>query len=248
MRTAFLIPAGLAALALGACTPPHVRHSWGALTPVSRLECPTSQGQLSLKTASKDGTSCAYMGDDGAQVDVNLVPAPNGPDVVLANTETDLRALLPPPPPEPDTPPAESSAPASDPHAKNVNIRLPGINIHAGDEKANISIGSLHIDADDSTDTVHMRGGHGGRGRGQFTIDASHGGAVIRAEGGGRDVRSTLILASDQTGPQGWHVVGYEARGPRSGPLVVATVRSKSDEHDATFADVKALVRRSAGA
>lgn len=259
MKTAVLVLAGLAALGLAACTPPYARHDrWGSgLKSVAKLDCPTSQGDLSLKSAASDGRSCVYAGEDGSDVRLTLVSTPDGPDAVLSKTEADLKALLPSPPavdvdaktPPKPTEPVETVTPSTSPDGKekNVNIRLPGIVIHAGDEKANISVGGLHIDADDSTDTVHVRGGRSMGHNGQFTVDADHNGAVIRAKGGGPDVRATLILASDQTGAQGWHVVGYEARGPRAGPLVLATVKSRSNQHDSVFEDVKSLVRRSAG-
>ncbi len=256
MKTAILVVTATSALALAACAPPYARHPpWAVhLRPIAKLDCPASQGALTRTSQSPDGKACAYAGDNGAQVQMTLVDTPNGPDAALASTEADLKTLLPPPPAsdapkdvesESDTPPAPPPRPG-DHKSDNVNIRLPGIMIHAGDEKANISIGGLHIDADDATNTVHMQSGHGFGHRGQFTIDANHGGAVIRATGGGPDVHATLILASDQTGPQGWHVVGYEALGPRSGPIVVATVKSKSDDHDTVFEDVKSLVRKSA--
>jgi len=181
-----------------------------------------------------------------------LIKVSTDPDSALESVETELKTLAPPPAPRPEPPatPEPPSAPtrSAEEDPKNVNIALPGVSIHAGEDKANISVGGLHIDADGESDSVHMQGGHGPFDRhGRFTVDANDGGAIIRSRAGGRDVRASLILASDHPGPQGWKVVGYEARGPRSGPLVVATVKIKSDEHDDVFKDAKALVQRSAG-
>ena len=62
-----------------------------------------------------------------------------------------------------------------------MNISLPGIQIHANDDKANIRVAGIHIDADDRTDSAHISGGHGFMGhRGQFTIDANDSGAIIQ--------------------------------------------------------------------
>jgi hypothetical protein len=61
-------------------------------------------------------------------------------------------------------------------------------------------------------------------------------------------VRATLILASDKA-TSGYRVVGYEARGPKGGPLAVAVVKAKGrdgSDHD-IFEDMKTLVRRNVG-
>ncbi len=256
MKPAIMAVAGGMALLAAACTPPYAGRGWRTpLKPVSRLECPESKGGLTRVSAAPDGQSCAYSGEDGAQVTLSLVKVSGDPDSALDPIEADLKTLAPPPapkPPEPPEPPDpdQTSAPtrSADDHPKNVNITLPGIRIHAGEDKANIRVGGLNIDADGENDAVHMHGDHGPFGRrGQFSMDASDGGAIIRTRGGGRDVSSSLILASDHAGPAGWRVVGYEARGPRSGPLVVAKVMIKSDDHDDVFKDAKALVRASAG-
>ena len=57
----------------------------------------------------------------------------------------------------------------------------------------------------------------------------------------------TWMVATDAPGPAGWRSVGYVARGPLSGPLVVATVRSRAEHHhahgnDVEFDDVRHLV------
>ena len=253
MKSAMMVAAGGMALLATACAPPYAGHGWRTpLKPISRLDCPESKGRLTRVSASPDGQACAYSGEDGAQVTLSLVKVSGDPDAALDPIEADLKTLAPPPAPKPPEPPEsdEPSAPsrsADDGH-KNVNINLPGINIHAGEDKANIHVGGLNIDADGQNDAVHMHGDHGPFGRrGHFSLDASDGGAIIRTRGGGRDVNSSLILASDHAGPAGWRVVGYEARGPRTGPLVVAKVMIKSDDHDQIFKDAKALVRVSAG-
>ena len=42
-------------------------------------------------------------------------------------------------------------------------------------------------------------------------------------------------------------MVGYEARGPVGGPIVVATVRSKDRERDPVFEDARELVELNVG-
>ena len=245
MKIAIAVGASVAALALTSCAPPHVRHGpwWSEpLKPVSSLDCPSSQGELTLKSTATDRKSCVYAGD-GAEVELALLPLSGDPDSVLGPIETRLKTLLPAPPT-----PAASSAPAAPPASDghDVNIRLPGLSIHAADERADIRVAGLHIDADGTSDSVHMTHGAQLAGRSGFTIDANDQGAIIRTQGRGPDVRQTLILASDKPGPDGWRLVGYDAHGPRSGPLVVATVKSRSDEVDRAMNDAKRLVERSA--
>jgi hypothetical protein len=55
--------------------------------------------------------------------------------------------------------------------------------------------------------------------------------------------RSTDNTASDA----GWRLVGYEARGPQGGPIVVATVRAKDRNNDGVFDDAKDLVSLNVG-
>jgi hypothetical protein len=79
-------------------------------------------------------------------------------------------------------------------------------------------------------------------------IHATDDGAQIRQRQGGDGVRATLILASDKAA-SGYRVVGYEARGPKGGPLAVAVVKAKGrdgSDHD-VFEDMKRLVKHNVG-
>ena len=127
--------------------------------------------------------------------------------------------------------------------------RNPGTEFAGGDDHRGYAL-TAPLNADDRSNTVHMEGGHMPFHHGQFTVDANDNGAIIRTRRLGPDVGETLILASDQPGPDGWRAVGYEARGPRSGPLVLAVVKMKADDHDVhdqMFDDVQSLVKKSAG-
>jgi hypothetical protein len=246
------------AAALAGCVPPNARqpHLTNHLRPVARLDCPDSQGELVRTSASPDGKACAYASGNDIVVQLKLLPVSGDPQEALSPIEADLRRMAtfdPSPPPKPDAsdaPPASSSWSDGE-RQKNVDINLPGLQIHAEDGgKANINVAGVHINADDKTNSAHIetrRHGFMGHGAGDVTIDANQSGAIIRTRSMGSDVRQNLILASDKPGPEGWRAVGYEAQGPRSGPLVVAIVQSRASEHDRLFGDVKALVRRSAG-
>jgi hypothetical protein len=44
----------------------------------------------------------------------------------------------------------------------------------------------------------------------------------------------------------GWSAVGYEAGGPKAGPVTIAVVKAHGGNHHDVFHDVKRLVRRNA--
>ena len=243
------LAAGVCALALVGCTRPFPGGHHRALHAVSQLDCPQSHGAFERQSAASDGKSCTYSGPDGSQVVLKLVSFSGDPDTVLDPLEAQMKTLLPP---APSIPPA-SATPASsgwaEPGGKgkdrdNVNIDLPGIHIHAGDENANVHVGGIHIDADDKTNSVKINGNPGRRG--QFTVNADDNGAVIRTQGFGENLERSLVMVSKEPGPSGLRTVAYEAVGPRQGPLVVANYQSRQDNHDSTFEEVKEMAWKAA--
>lgn len=257
--------ASLAALiALAACSPKvevtrkdhkaSRRHE--PLRAISKLDCPDRQGELTRVSAAADGQACVYAGQN-AEVTLTLV-ALNGGDAeaALAPIEADLKALMPavksPPPPS-----------GGKPRDDSARISLPGIRIDAHDKGADIKIGGLTINANDDAaevkvaKNVTVRDGGGAANvsvkssndeEGEVDIHATDEGAQIRQRRRGDGVRATLILASDKAA-SGYRVVGYEARGPKGGPLAVAVVKAKGrdgSDHD-IFEDMKILVRHNVG-
>ena len=61
-------------------------------------------------------------------------------------------------------------------------------------------------------------------------------------------MRATFIYTGKDL-PAGYRYVGFEAGGPKGGPLTVAKVRSKRDTEsgDKIYHDVQELVRRNGG-
>lgn len=265
LATALMI--GVGASALVACQrtetnkTDHVERKLGRREPlrvIDRLDCPEKQGGLSLVSKAGDGQSCAYVSSE-ATVDLRLIKL-NGGDAETALTpiETELKGVMPMPP-APPKPPEHKGV------GKNrTSINLPGVKIDASDNGADIRIGHLTINSDGGAaevkvnKNVNFRGddAHGSVNiqaeddhEGDVTIKANDHGAEIRAKKGGNDsVRSTLILANDKA-PKGYRLAGYEARGPKGGPLAVAVVKAKTrdtDDHD-LFKDMKALVRHNVG-
>lgn len=265
LAAALLISAG--ATTLTACHPAktdnvdHAERKLGRREPIraiDRLDCPDKQGELKLVSKTADGQSCAYASSE-ATVDLRLIRLNGGDaEAALAPIETELKGIMPLPP-APPKPPEHKGA------GKNrTSINLPGVKIDASDNGADIRIGHLTINSDGGAaevkvnKNVNFRGddAHGSvnvqandEHEGDVTIKADDHGAEIRAKKGGNDsVRSTLILANDKA-PKGYRLAGYEARGPKGGPLAVAVVKAKTrdtDDHD-LFKDMKALVRHNVG-
>jgi hypothetical protein len=225
---------------------------------VSTLDCPDSQGDLERKSQAADGKTCVYATDSGDQVTLQLVNL-DGQDArgALAPIEAQLKtevpatADAPKPPSTPGDDDGKDQAVKDRAHGDHdrVDIDLPGIHIHSsGDGHANVDTAGVHVHA-------HDNGGHDnghadvriGDGHDGVTINAGDGGAQIRVDEGGSGIRARYILASDNPGPHGYKVAGYEARGPSSGPIVVATVLSKSDDHDALRDDIKDLLKHNVG-
>ncbi|WEK58644.1 MAG: methyltransferase type 11 [Candidatus Brevundimonas phytovorans] len=132
-----------------------------------------------------------------------------------------------------------------DAQGDKATVRLPGMHIDADGDRANIRIGGLTIRADDRNGQVKVRSSPSSSE--SVTIDAGDSGARIRTVTPGEAVRATFLMTADQSSRTGWRVVGYEARGPAGGPIVVATVRGKDRNENRVFEAAKALVTLNVG-
>lgn len=255
-RLLLIATVAVSALGLTACDRDAYRAkhdaAWAAKhTPrtISKLDCPQTQGVLTLVSAAPDGLSCAYTGGD-AEVTLKLV-ALNGadPKTVLDPLEAELRALVPVKP--------GASASSTDSKA-DVDIDLPGVRIKAGDKGANIRVvGGATINADDAGAEVKVGDNTDGDGDEDAQVGVKADDKDVSIKTGGRrwrhrqkvGVGSLFILASDNpAGP--YKVVGYDARGPKAGPLAIAVVKAKGDKDsdgDDIFDDAKALVKHNVG-
>ena len=91
----------------------------------------------------------------------------------------------------------------------------------------------------DSKNAVVRTGG----GEGEATVHAGPGGAEIRAgKVGVNSANLVYVLAGDNPGPSGYRAVGYIARGPVAGPLVVGEFKSKAENHDRHDNDLEHLI------
>jgi hypothetical protein len=193
------------------------------------LDCPASEGRLTRKSVSADGRTCLYAAASGDQVSLRLLPVVSTPQAALAPIEQELQALAPPA--------ADASRHATPDREGGVRsdhaqISAPGIHVDANGGKAQVQIGSLHVDAQDGSAVV--RNAREVRLRGEAL-------AFER-----RGFRASYIVARDDL-PHGLAAVGYEAAGPRRGPLTVAVVQISSRDGDKIHHDVQRLVRRNGG-
>jgi hypothetical protein len=255
MRKLFLAGAALVALiAVSGCHPRQSHYNAGALmmgdhdmwsnhddkpvTVADRLSCPEREGDLTRTDQAANGKSCQYRGDDGREVSLALL-ALNGqtPQAALAPTEADLRTLVPG-----RSGPSLVNIEADDDGDKthdNAKVDLPGIHINAHGNKAQVKVFGVNIDADGdkadiTTPNIVTKGA---------TIHAGPGGAEIRAGDVGKNTADLVfILAGDNPGPSGDRAVGYIARGPASGPLVVGEFKAKDGQHDHHDRDLERLI------
>ena len=267
----FLLMASAAALMTSACDEGGHRTAvvsmsdeGGPLKVVTTLQCPQTQGPLTRKGGpAADGLSCAYAGPRGSEVTLHLVALEDGDATqTLKAFETRLSAELPAAEAQLTSAPADAAVnvrsetvdgvehaevrmPGVDIQAKGDDavVRLPGMSIDARGDKAVVRIGGLEINADDSTEQVAITTQDD-----TLNIQAHGDATVVRTRAPGKSIRANFILTDGSGADRGlWRVVGYEARGPSGGPIVVATVKSKGRNEDGLFDAARDLVRLNVG-
>jgi hypothetical protein len=232
-RAILAISTAVAALSLAACYPGYF-HRHGNYKSVTSLDCPQSQGDLTRQSAAADGKTCAYTSPDGSQVILRLVSlAGVTADSALSPVEDSLRAEVP------------TADTGSGKDEGRVDIDLPGVHIHASGNEGDKDSGSVRIGRGISVGAGNavVSEEHGGA----VDIDAHDKGAEIRVNEGRGGSRRDFILASETPGPHGFKLAAYEARGPQGGPLVVASMLAKTDDHERLSHDVRQLVRLNVG-
>ncbi|MBU2167855.1 MAG: methyltransferase type 11 [Alphaproteobacteria bacterium] len=271
MRTPALIMSSLlvACTGLAACGDDSIRitttrqggENKGVLKVVQTLQCPQTQGSLTRKgTAQNGGTVCVYAGPRGSEVTLHLQPL-NGANVedVLKAFEDRLSGDMPrtvaaiqasarsdTSGPASGSDSATVSAPGVSVEAEGdtAQVKVPGLSINADGDRASIRIGGVTIDADDGASSVNVEGNAGGD---SVNIQAAADGALIRTRAAGDATRATWLVTDGQTEGQGWRLVGYEARGPAGGPLVIAVFRAKETDKDPLMDDARALLTLNVG-
>ena len=202
-----------------------------ALVVSERLTCPESSGAFHRTAQAADGQSCDYVGPDGEQLQLKRL-ALNGTSAEdrLASLRNELAAVVPmparPAPSGDNTTGASKSWEDKDKDNDHADINLPGLHVKADGDKATVNLPGIHINAEG--DVAHISTKIGVLKNAK--IDANDDGAQIQADmTDAANVDMTWFIVGKAAGPNGDHMVGYYARGPKSGPLVVAQMRSKSE-------------------
>jgi hypothetical protein len=260
------LAASVLAVSAGGCT--------AAQKPAGRaaLDCPESQGDLTRTGVAPDRRTCTYRTSDGAEVSLQLVATNGDPWGALKTIEASLIGsgiAAAPKGVETAAATVEATQQTADEAAKvaeqarqdaaggadgadvNINVEggrvvvdddegtthvnLPGVQIDAGENNAKVRIGGISINADDDQATIRVN------------RDVRLKGEALSREK--RGLRATFVYSGKDL-PNGYTYVGYEAGGPKAGPLAVAVVRFKGgDGHEdpAIDSEVRRLVRLNGG-
>ncbi|MDB5462156.1 MAG: hypothetical protein JWP23_545 [Phenylobacterium sp.] len=266
----FLSACGLVLASATACSPTSPPKARAA------LDCPASQGDLDRASVAPDGKTCLYTTRAGDQVSLRLIPVSSSYEAALQPVEQELQGEVPTEQETAAAKVAAATADAKTAAAdtkatagaaaeaakaakqaaedaageakdaddgdhtgshpgrnEHAHVDLPGIHIDADDDgKANVNVGMIHVNAGEDGAVVRMSRDVRLRGE-AFSRDK-------------RGFRATYILAKDNL-KDGWKTVGYEAAGPKTGPITVAVVKARTGDHHDVFGDVKRLVRKNAG-
>ncbi len=254
MKAATLGVLAVSALAIAACHPKALKHTDFAnvsmsgassdkdeddnappLKTLASLDCPEHEGALSLKAQAGDGKSCDYAGPGDETVHLTLVDL-QGRSVLdtVAPIKAELNGLV-----HVSAGGGPVSVEASkDEGGDRAKVDLPFLHVDANGDKAKVKLFGINIDADGEHATVH-----GGPGMKNTVVHAGPGGAEVVAEDVGKSNASLVyILAGDAPGPSGYRAVGYVARGPVAGPLVIGEFKTKAEHHNDGHNDVDRLV------
>jgi hypothetical protein len=223
MRTIVIGALCVSALALSACVTRVDYDGFEASTTggsplraVAALDCPTTEGALTRVAQAADGRSCDYEGPEGQVVRLKLVALDGRAAAeALAPSRMELRTLVPV-----STPYVPKVSP--DEPGDHANIDLPFFHVHTAGDHADVRIFGIkvHSDGDNANVQAHLGGAH-------TVVHASSSGAEVIVEDVGRTNASLVyVLASDKAPTSGYQAVGYVAKGPKAGPLVVGEFRA----------------------
>jgi len=249
------------ALGLAACHPLPQRA-------VARLDCPVTAGELTRVSAAADGRSCVYRGAGGADVSLRLLAVQGDPRATLERIEQEVRASMAGArtaeaaaaeaeakagkkpdaalAPNPDAaravaeaaadaaPPVKEQRETGDGDRDHAAVDLPGVRIRAHGDDADVQLGPVRIVATEGDAVIKV------------SRDVRLRGEALSREK--RGLRATFLMVEDG------RAAGYEAAGPRTGPITVAVVQARGEDDDGDVidhrlhGDVRRLVRRNGGA
>jgi hypothetical protein len=235
----------------------------GVLRVIDGLQCPESESVLTRKgSASADGRSCHYVGPRGTEVELRLVRLDNrSAEAALKLIEDELpgkgvEPLQPLKPLKPIEPMSGSSKHTTvefpglrvEENGERSTVRLPGMKIESDGDRSEVRIGGLVIRSDGKSDNsrVHISGTDGKTG--SVTVNSNETVTHVNTLSQKDAIRASYRrITSEVPATSEWRSVGYEARGPMGGPMVVAIVRSRANNDDRVFNAAKDLVTLNVG-
>jgi hypothetical protein len=215
-----------------------VRPDGPPLRAPAKLDCPAETGDLTRTAQSPDGQWCDYAGRRGETVRLRLTPL-NGqtPSEALAPTRAQLHALAPV---------YRNATPVNygDGPGDTADVNVPFVHVHSDGDRSDVRLfGIFHIVGHDhaaDSDKDHVRK--------HAVVHAGPRGAEVIADEVGRSNASLVyVLAGAHRYASGYRAVGYIAKGPVTGPLVVAEFRSPVSSNrgnDGGHDDIDRLIDR----
>ena len=216
---------------------------------ISNLQCPADMGTLTRQgSASADGSTCTYAGPRGAEVQLHLVnlngqeasvalerfqteleatSSRKGGTVTIANDESETTSRS-------DRTSIRLPGMSVDTDGDKADVRMPGMVIESDGEKANIRIGGMVIRTDGKSKTTD--------GENTIIINDESSADASSSSQSRKAVRASMLRTVARPAPGEWRVVGYEARGPGGGPIVVATFRTRDRDADDILSSVHDLL------
>lgn len=238
-RTHFAVAAF--ALAASATSLAHagVRPDGPPLRVPAALDCPAQSGELTRTAQSSDGQACDYAGRRGETVRLRLTPLRGqSPSQALAPLREQLHVLVPV---YRDPLPAG----AGDERGDRADVDVPFVHVHAVGDQADVRLFGIHISAKGHGDDADV---DINRGRKHSVVHAGLRGAEVIADDVGRSNASLVyVLAANHRKASGYQAVGYVAKGPAAGPLIVAEFRSPTKDHangEGDHGDIDRLINR----
>jgi hypothetical protein len=229
------------ALAVSAASLAHagVRTDGAPLRVPSKLECPAESGDLARTGQSPDGQWCDYAGPRGEIVRLRLARL-NGqtPFQAMAQTRSQLHALVPV---------YRDRIPLNygDGPGNRADVDVPFVHVHSDGDRSDVRLfGIFHIVGHDHDRGADADADH----RKHAAVRAGFRGAEVIADEIGRSNASLVyVLAGGHRHASGYRAAGYIAKGPVTGPLVVAEFRSPMNNHrdnDGGHLDIDRLIDR----
>ena len=238
MRKALSLVAAVALASAATLAHAGVRVDGPPLRAPAKLDCPAETGDLTRTAQSPDGQWCDYAGRRGETVRLRLTPL-NGqtPSAALAPTRAQLHALVP-------VYREAAQANYGDRPGDSADVNVPFVRVHSDGDRADVRLfGIFHIVGHD-----HDSDSDGDRTRKHTAVHAGLRGAEVTADEVGRTNASLVyVLAGSHRYASGYRAVGYVAKGPVTGPLVVAEFHSPVDGHrgnDGGHDDIDRLIDR----